>query len=45
LLAPAAGILPSGLQATADRYSYLPSVPVSIGIAMAAAAIVARSHA
>ena len=43
LLAPAAGLLPSGLQATADRYSYLPSVPVSIGIAMAAAAIAARS--
>jgi protein O-mannosyl-transferase len=43
LLAPAAGLLPSGLQATADRYSYLPSVPLSIGIAAAGAAAIDRS--
>lgn len=30
LLAPAAGLTPSGLQATADRYTYLPVVPLAI---------------
>jgi Flp pilus assembly protein TadD len=43
LLLPAAGFLPSGLQATADRYSYLPSIPLSIAIATAAGAILARA--
>jgi len=43
LVAPAAGLLPSGLQATADRYTYLPAVPLSIWIAAAAAAVIARS--
>ncbi len=33
LLAPAMGLVPSGLQATADRYTYLPAVPISIAIA------------
>jgi Flp pilus assembly protein TadD len=33
LLAPAMGVVPSGLQATADRYTYLPAVPLSIAIA------------
>jgi hypothetical protein len=35
LLAPAIGLVPSGLQATADRYTYLAAVPVSIAAAMA----------
>jgi Flp pilus assembly protein TadD len=30
LLAPAAGLAPSGLQATADRYTYIPSVVVAL---------------
>jgi Flp pilus assembly protein TadD len=33
LLAPAMGLVPSGLQATADRYTYLPAVPMSVAIA------------
>jgi protein O-mannosyl-transferase len=33
LLAPIAGLIPSGIQATADRYMYLPIVPVAIGFA------------
>jgi Flp pilus assembly protein TadD len=37
LLAPAAGLLPSGLQATADRYTYLPGVVVAIAAAGAGA--------
>jgi len=37
LLAPAAGLLPSGLQATADRYTYLPGVVVAIAMAVAGA--------
>jgi Flp pilus assembly protein TadD len=37
LLAPAAGLVPSGLQATADRYTYLPGVVVAIGVAVAGA--------
>lgn len=35
LLAPAAGLVASGLQATADRYSYLPGVVLSIAGAAA----------
>jgi Flp pilus assembly protein TadD len=30
LLAPASGLAPSGVQATADRYTYLPSVAVAL---------------
>jgi len=37
LLVPAAGLVPSGLQATADRYTYLPGVVVAIAVAVAAA--------
>ena len=37
LLAPAAGLMPSGQQATADRYSYLPGVVVAIAMAAAVA--------
>jgi Flp pilus assembly protein TadD len=33
LLVPAMGLVPSGLQATADRYTYLPAVPLSIALA------------
>ena len=35
LLVPAMGLLPSGLQATADRYTYLPAVPLSVALATA----------
>ena len=38
LLAPAVGLIPSGLQATADRYTYLPGVVVAMAIAAAGAA-------
>ena len=37
LLAPAAGLVPSGLQATADRYTYLPGVVVAMAVAVAGA--------
>ncbi len=37
LLGPAAGLVPSGLQATADRYTYLPGVVVAIALAVAGA--------
>jgi tetratricopeptide (TPR) repeat protein len=37
LLAPAVGLVPSGLQATADRYTYLPGVVVAIAVATAGA--------
>jgi tetratricopeptide (TPR) repeat protein len=37
LLAPAAGLMPSGLQVTADRYTYLPGVVVAIAVAVAGA--------
>jgi Flp pilus assembly protein TadD len=37
LLAPAAGLVPSGLQATADRYTYLPGVVVAIAAAVGGA--------
>ena len=33
LLAPAVGLVPSGLQASADRYSYLPGVVIAIAVA------------
>lgn len=33
LLAPAAGLVPSGLQATADRYTYLPGVVIALAVA------------
>jgi tetratricopeptide (TPR) repeat protein len=39
LLAPAAGLTPSGLQATADRYMYVPGVIVSILLGVAAARV------
>jgi len=39
LLAPAAGLTPSGLQATADRYMYVPGVIVSILLGVAAVRI------
>jgi tetratricopeptide (TPR) repeat protein len=37
LLAPASGLAPSGLQATADRYAYLPGVPVALLVGAIAA--------
>lgn len=37
LLVPAAGLVPSGQQATADRYSYLPAIVVSMLVAGAGA--------
>ncbi|MFA5910479.1 MAG: tetratricopeptide repeat protein [Vicinamibacterales bacterium] len=42
LLAPAAGLVPSGLQVTADRYTYLPGVVLAIVIAGAGARWAAR---
>jgi tetratricopeptide (TPR) repeat protein len=33
LLVPAMGLVPSGLQATADRYSYMPGVALSLALA------------
>lgn len=46
LLAPAVGLTPSGQQATADRYMYLPSVIVAvlIGVAIANALATRRSR-
>jgi len=38
LLAPAMGLVPSGLQATADRYVYVAGVPLSVALAAALAA-------
>jgi Flp pilus assembly protein TadD len=35
LLVPAMGIVPSGLQATADRYTYFPAVALSVAAAIA----------
>jgi Flp pilus assembly protein TadD len=40
LLVPAMGLVPSGLQATADRYTYFPAVAISV-----AAAVVAHAGA
>ena len=37
LLAPAAGLVPSGLQATADRYAYLPGTVIAVVVAVGAA--------
>ena len=42
LLVPAMGLLPSGLQATADRYTYLPAVPLSIAVAFLLAGVVEK---
>ncbi|MEO8678207.1 MAG: tetratricopeptide repeat protein [Vicinamibacterales bacterium] len=44
LLAPAAGLLPSGLQVTADRYTYLPGVVVAIVAAGVGARWAARGQ-
>jgi len=33
LLAPAVGLVPSGLQATADRYTYLPGIVLALAVA------------
>lgn len=41
LLVPAMGFVPSGLQATADRYTYVPAVPLSIALAYALARVTA----
>ena len=38
LLAPAAGLVPSGLQASADCYAYLPGIVLAVGVAGAGAA-------
>jgi tetratricopeptide (TPR) repeat protein len=43
LLAPVMGLTPSGLQATADRYMYLPGVIVSIVAGVAVARVAASS--
>ena len=43
LLAPAVGLIPSGLQATADRYTYLPGVVLAIAAATAGAHWARRS--
>lgn len=37
LLAPVVGLTPSGLQATADRYTYVPAIAVAIAVASAMA--------
>jgi Flp pilus assembly protein TadD len=37
LLGPATGLLPSGLQATADRYTYLPGVAIALVVGAGAA--------
>ena len=42
LLAPVAGLTPSGLQATADRYVYVPGVVIWIVAGTACAALMAR---
>jgi len=44
LLAPAAGLVPSGLQATADRYTYLPGVVLAIAAVGAGARWAAGSQ-
>lgn len=44
LLAPAAGLVPSGLQVTADRYTYLPGVVLAIVAAGAGARWAAGSQ-
>jgi Flp pilus assembly protein TadD len=43
LLVPAMGLVPSGLQATADRYTYLAAVPLSLWIAAVASRTVVVS--
>ena len=42
-LVPAMGFVPSGLQATADRYTYLPAVPLSIAVAYVVAMAASRA--
>jgi tetratricopeptide (TPR) repeat protein len=42
LLAPVAGLTPSGLQATADRYAYMPGVAVWMLAGVAASQLIAR---
>jgi len=44
LLAPVAGLTPSGLQATADRYMYVPGIVVSLLVGMAVAEAWPRLH-
>jgi hypothetical protein len=43
LLAPVIGLFPSGLQATADRYTYGPGLMLSVAVAAAAASLRASS--
>lgn len=45
LLAPAAGLVPSGLQATADRYAYVPGVVLALVAAGAGAQWAAHGRA
>ena len=45
LLAPAVGLVPSGLQATADRYTYLPGIALVIATLGGLATAAARSPA
>jgi len=42
LLGPAAGLVPSGLQATADRYAYFPGVVIALGVVGAGTGLAAR---
>jgi tetratricopeptide (TPR) repeat protein len=44
LLGPASGLAPSGLQATADRYTYVPSVAVALLVGAAAARLWAQER-
>ena len=44
LLVPAMGLVPSGLQATADRYTYLAAVPLAVALADALAAFLTRAQ-
>lgn len=43
LLAPAVGLVPSGLQATADRYTYLPGIVVALGAVAAVDTLTRRA--
>jgi Flp pilus assembly protein TadD len=44
LLAPASGLAPSGVQATADRYTYLPSVAVALLVGAGAGRLRVDAH-
>jgi len=44
LLAPAAGLTPSGLQSTADRYLYLPGIAVAVAAGLLLAALSTTSR-